>query len=408
MTEDQAVKTEHVRTVGDQASEVADPLAPTTDSRVGRTRRFASRTITGIGWVPTTAVLIVVGCRVLTVLLVAIVNRFAMAKVTDSLTIWDGSWFLRIVHHGYPSRLPMVADHVAANPIAFFPVFPLTVRGLASIGFDPGVMALVVSAVTGVCAVVAVGRLARHMRGDAAGERAAVLFALCPGAFAFSFAYAEGIVITLVALGLIALLDQRWLVAGLLGALATATSPVGLAFVVACAAASAVDIAHHRRLQSVVAPVFAPLGFIAYMAYLWAHTGSLFAWRLTERGGWQSFPSLRYPAHIIWTFVSDPLRPTLTGHILFAGTVAGIIGCVLMIRERQALPVLVYGIATVALAAISQPVGLRPRFLMLAFPIVIALATRYSGRTYRVLVAASAVLLALLSVYEISSRAVFP
>jgi energy-coupling factor transporter ATP-binding protein EcfA2 len=99
---------------------------------------------------------------------------------------------------------------------------------------------------------------------------------------------------------------------------------------------------------------------------------------------------------------------TLTGHILFIGTVAGIIGCVLMIRDRQALPVLAYGIATVALAAISQPVGLRPRFLMLAFPIVIALATRYSGRTYRVLVAASAVLLALLSVYEISSRAVFP
>jgi hypothetical protein len=45
---------------------------------------------------------------------------------------------------------------------------------------------------------------------------------------------------------------------------------------------------------------------------------------------------------------------------------------------------------------------------MLAFPIVIALGTRYRGRTHRWLVAVGVILLALMTVFEASSLAVFP
>jgi hypothetical protein len=144
------------------------------------------------------------------------------------------------------------------------------------------------------------------------------------------------------------------------------------------------------------------------MAYLWRHTGQLMAWRLTERGGWKSYPSLIYPFRIVWKFVRDPVSPTITGQILFAGTVVAVIGVVLMVRERQPMPVLLYGICALASAAVSQPVGLRPRFLMLAFPMVIALGTRYQGRTHRWLVAVCLVLLTLMTVLEGASRAVFP
>ena len=106
--------------------------------------------------------------------------------------------------------------------------------------------------------------------------------------------------------------------------------------------------------------------------------------------------------------MTDPLAPTMTGQILFFGTVAAVIGVVLMFREHQPPPVILYGLGAVVAAAISQPVGLRPRFLMLAFPLIIALATRYQGRTYRWLVALSALLLAGFTVLELASRAVFP
>ena len=366
---------------------------------------------TGTGrtrWIPFTALAAYLACRAATAVAVAVADRWTHNSVVFDLTRWDGVWFLRAVHNGYPSHLPMAGGHVAANPIAFFPLFPLLVRGGAATGLDAGAVALVLSGVTGLTAVWAVGLLARRLAGDSAGTRAALLFAVCPGSFAFSFPYSEGIVVTCVAFGLLALLDRRWWLAGLLGATATAASPVALAFVVSCAWAAGAAIRRDRRPAPLLAPLLAPLGFVAYMAYLGRHTGRWDAWRLTERGGWHSYPSVTYPFRIVWTFVSDPLSPTLTGQILFAGTVAAAVGVVLMVLERQPAPVFLYGLCAAGAAATSLPVGLRPRFLMLAFPLVIAVGTRYSGRTHRILVAASVVLLALMTALEAGSNAVFP
>lgn len=361
-----------------------------------------------VRWFPRTALIVYAACRIATVAFVAVANRFTHNSLLYDLDIWDGAWFLRIVHHGYPAELPMVHGHVAANPIAFFPLFPLIVRGAATTGLSAGVLALVLSAVTGATAVYGVGLLARRLGGDAAGQRSALLFAVFPGAFVFSFAYSEGIVITCVSLGLLALLDRRWWLAGALGALATASSPVALAFVVSCAWCAGRAVVRERRFAALVAPLLAPLGFVAYMTYTVVHTGRIDAWRLTERGGWKSYPSLEYPFRILGTFLRDPRAPTLTGQILFFGTLAAVVGIVLMVREHQPAPVLLYGICAVGAAAISQPVGLRPRFLLLAFPMIIALGTRYEGRVHRWLVGVSAVLLLGFSVLELASRAVFP
>jgi hypothetical protein len=360
------------------------------------------------GWFPTSAVAVHLACRVLTVVAVAIADRTTHNSIVSDLTTWDGDWFLRAVRHGYPAHLPMVDGHVAANPIAFFPLFPVLVRGLATLGIDPGPGVLLVSGITGATAVVAVGFLARRLAGDTAARRAALLFAVFPGTFVFSFAYSEGLVITCVGFGLIALLDRRWWLAGVLGAVATAASPVALAFVVSCAYCGIRAAWAERRPGPLAAAVLAPLGFVAYMAYLWAHTGNVLAWRLTERGGWRSFPSASYPFRIVWAFVHDPVSPTLTGQILFFGTVAAVVGVVLMVKEHQPAPVLLYGICALGAAAVSQPVGLRPRFLMLAFPVVIAAATRYRGWAYRVLVGVCAVLLVLMTILETGSHAVFP
>lgn len=359
-------------------------------------------------WFPTGALLVYLACRSLTVAAVAVADRTTRHGLVADLTSWDGDWFLRAVHHGYPSHLPMVDGHVAASPIAFFPLFPLVVRGLATLGIAPGFGALLLSGATGATAVIAVGFLARRIAGEARASRAVLLFAVFPGTFAFSFAYSEGIVITCAGFGLIALLDRRWWLAGVLGAVATAASPVALAFVVSCAWSGGRAALRDRTVRPLLAPLLAPLGFVAFMSYLWIHTGTSMAWRLTERGGWKSFPSAAYPFRIVWTFVSNPLSPTMTGQILLAGTVATVIGLVLMVRERQPVPVLLYGLCAAGAAAVSQPVGLRPRFLMLAFPMVIAVGTRYRGWTHRILICVSVALLILFTMLEVGSRAVFP
>ncbi len=347
--------------------------------------------------------------RILTVTGLLVADLSTHHSIAGQLSRWDGRWFLRAAEQGWPRMLTMSHGHATGTTIAFFPVFPLAIRWLSSAtSLSPLAVGATISALTGLAAVVAVGLLVRRFTGSDRAMRATLLFAVFPGTFAFSLVYAEGIVITCIALGLLALLERRWWWAGLLGLLATATSPVALAFVLSCAWCAGWAAWRDRSVRPLVAPVLAPLGFIAYMGWLWRHTGALNAWRLTELGGWHSSISFLYPFRVLGTFARDPLGPTLTGQILVAGTVVAVIGAVLAIRQRQPAPVLIYGLAAAVLAAVASPVGLRPRFLILAFPLVVAYGTRLRGRAYAGVLVVSAASLVAMSALEFTSWAVFP
>ncbi len=350
-----------------------------------------------------------VAVRLLTVLVVALANLSTHHSWVSDLSTWDGAWYLRAVYHGWPSHLTYVNGRVAGSPIAFFPLFPLAIRTLAHVsGLGAATVGVLLSGVTGLGVVYAIGVLTSHFADHDRAERAALLFALSPGGFVFNLIYAEGTVLIFMILGLLALLQRRWVRAGVLGALASITSPVGLAFAATCAVTSLVALAREREWRSLAAPLLAPLGFVAWMLYLWRHTGSIMAWRLTERDGWNSYPSLVYPVRILTKFLFNPLSPTMTGQMLFWGTVVAIALTVLAFREHQPLPVLAYGVSAVILFAVSSPVGLRPRFLMLAFPLTIAAATHFEGRRFRTILALSTVALALMTIETLTSWAVFP
>ena len=146
--------------------------------------------------------------------------------------IWDGKFYLQIAAHGYPSSV----THHGFSVIAFFPLYPMLVRIVAPLfAGNVAVAAIVVSLVAGATACLAVGQLARSMGGDRVGMRAGCLLALAPGAAFLSPAYSEGLAISLCALALIMLDRRRWWTFGLIGALATAASPLALPIVVAAA-----------------------------------------------------------------------------------------------------------------------------------------------------------------------------
>lgn len=369
------------------------------ESRIRRLRR----------WFLFWPVIAYLAARIFTLAALAAAAPYRNLGLSDELDRWDGKWFLRAAEQGWPRHLPMNHGHVAGNTTAFFPVFPLAIRWVSSVTtLSPLLIGLIISAVTGLTALVAIGVLVRRFAGREGATRAALLFAIFPGTFAFSLAYSEGIVLTCIALGLLALMDRRWWIAGLLGMLATATAPISLAFVLSCAWCAGWAVGRGRTLRPLVAPVLAVSGFLAYMFWLRQHTGVLDAWRLTERGGWRSSPSLSYPFRIIWAFLRNPVSPTLTGQILFFGTLIAVVGAVLAVRQRQPAPVLIYGLGAGLLGAISAPVGLRPRFIMLAFPLVVAYGTRLRGRGYVTAFLASSALLVAMTVLEFASWAVFP
>lgn len=350
-----------------------------------------------------------VGLRIFFLVALALADPYVHSHLNLQFDRWDGAWFVTAAEHGWPRHLLHGWMYRAETTIAFFPGLPLAIRAISLDGLlSPVGAGLVISGVTGLSATVAIAHLVRRFAGEEVATKTAVLFVLFPATFIFSLIYAEGIVLTATALGLICLLDRRWLAAGLLGAVATFTSPVALAFVGACGIVALGEIAARRAWRSLLAPVVASLGIASYMLYLWWHTGQLGAWRFAELHGWRSAPSATFTLSQIGRLISNPGGQTETTILLVAGTLFALVGLVLLWRSRPPASVLAYGVLAVALAAVSAPVGLRPRFIMIAFPVLIGWATTLKGRWWVLLLCVSTVVMFWLSFYEFWTWAIFP
>jgi hypothetical protein len=354
-------------------------------------------------------VVIYLASRVLAWATLVVTTIFTHVSVAGEIDRWDTRWFIRAAQFGWPSQLPHRHGHVAANTIAFLPLFPLSFRWLSHLtGLSLLAAGVTITSVSGLTATIGVWMLIRAYADRDAADRGTLLVAMFPGSWGFCMVYSEGLVVTFVAFGLLALMRRRWLLAGVLGMLATATSPIALAFVISGLWCAYREIRTNRNWRSLLAPVLTPLGFLAYQIWLWVHTGTPSAWRLTERGGWKSYPSLAYAGRTVGVFLRDPIATNKTDDLLFVGTVLTVIAVVVAIRSRLPMPVLLYGLVAAGMAFVSAPVGLRPRFMFLAFPLIIAVATRLRGRAYVWLLTTSMVLLVFATAYEVSSWAVFP
>src|SRR5205814_4008461 len=117
-------------------------------------------------------------------------------------------------------------------------------------------------------------------------DRAALLFTFLPGAFIFSYAYAEGLMLCLALVCLAALDRGRWVRAGIAGALATATRPNAVVLVACAAWAAGMAIRTRRDWRSLIAVVLTPVGILSFVAYLSAHTGDANAWWRVQHEGW--------------------------------------------------------------------------------------------------------------------------
>jgi len=360
-----------------------------------------------LGWRP---VAIYLASRAIVLVTMGVVAAAGGGSLGGRINRWDTVWYLRAAGQGYPVRLPVSHGHVLANTIAFFPELPAFIRGLSDLtGMSQFSAGVTISTLTGLTATLGVWALVRHYAGEHTANRATVLFALFPGSFVFSMIYSEGLVITGAAFGLLALLRRRWVLAGLLGAMATVAAPIALAFVVSCAWAALVAIRRDRDWRSLAAPILAPLGTIVYLLWTWSHTGTLAAFSRTERGGWHSYLSLSYPFRILGHLVAHPLTSYANQRLIFVGIIFTVVAVIIAVRDRQPSVVLIYGATVGMLAMLTAPVGTRPRILLDSFPLILAVAMRCrDGWRFKAAASISAVLLVGLTAYEAGSWAVFP
>lgn len=316
------------------------------------------------------------------------------------LTMWDGGWYLRVVTEGYPSQVPLVDGKVISTTVGFFPLYPLVVR--AGDVVLPGgryVAAIAVATLFGAVATVLIALLAGRLVGQKAAERAVALFCFFPGAIVFSLAYSEGLMLAAAAACLLLLHRRQWFFAGAAAALASATRPTGIVLAGCCAWAALVAVHQRREWRALVAPLVAPTGMLAFFAFLQARTGDFGFWFRTSREGWgERMDFGANSLRVAFDFVTGPLSHPdgfMLGLVLLF--TAGAVYC--LVRSRLPGTLNVYTAGILLLPFVAETQNLRPRFVLTAFPLFIALSLKVRGQWFLALLAASAALMPLLVVY---------
>jgi hypothetical protein len=394
-----------------EASDHAEQLAPGAPGLdVSILRRHRDRAAAAI-YSARFAIVVYLATRAL-LLIVAFVNgTLRHHAFTHELSQWDGLWYRELADHGYP-------DHVVhvQSTLGFFPLYPMVVWLVSHAAVVPfaryeilstTIAGVIVSGIGGLIATVLVGRLAEGWWGEQAARRAVLLFCLFPGSVVFSMVYAEGIMIPLAAGCILALQRKRWLLAGGLAGVATATEPQALVLVLVCAVSAALELRRHRsHLRALLAPALSLVGAASFAGFLWIWTGSPFASLIAQRDGWSEKTDLLALVHLTDT-LADQIsfrhfnHPTIDLNLVvgLGGAIVLIVLLVLVLRNWREMSVeaIVYTLGISWLGLTSEFVPPMPRLLITAFPAVIVVARYVRGRPFTALLWVNGIALAGLS-----------
>jgi hypothetical protein len=309
---------------------------------------------------------------------------------------FDAGWYAHIATEGY-SYSPG-----EQSPVAFFPAYPLAVRGLRSLGLDTFLAGVLLTACCGLLALALFTRWARTRVDEAAARDAGLFLVLYPFAFfLYGAMYADAFSLVLVVGAFLLLERGRLGPAVLLAAVASAARPVAPALVLGLLV---------RRLEwkrergerwglADALPLLAGVGLVLWMLYQWRTFGEPMAFTQVQSApGWDQAPGWRTWLKLRWfqgfsasMTLSDALR--LLGHAALA---LGALALVWPTCRRLGWGYGAYTAAVVGLPALSSKdfMGMG-RYLLAAFPLflTVALLLRERPRLRLGLLATSALLL---------------
>lgn len=208
----------------------------------------------------------------------------------DMWARWDARWYEIIARDGY------WFDPAQQSPVAFFPLYPLLMRGLSALTSVPLLSAgIIITLSAGVLSFFLLHTWAKCFGSESVATRTGWVLALWPlGFFVFGAVYSDALFLCLCLGAFLSLEKRHPLGAALLGALATATRPVAPALIVALVVRS-IELrkAQQKPLRWVdFAPLLAGAGLLAYMVYQYVKFGTPTAFIETQ-ASWGQTPGFR-------------------------------------------------------------------------------------------------------------------
>lgn len=321
--------------------------------------------------------------------------------VTRPWVHWDSAWYAAIAKDGY--------WYVAGqqSPVAFFPAYPMLIRGLYVLGVNRFVAGVLLSVALGCGGLFLFSRWAARLVGEERALRATALFVIYPFAFfLFGAMYSDALFLC-AAVGAFYALEKNELAAAvLLGAVATAARPIAPAVVIGL-------VARRMELRSLAGerigvrdllPALAGIGLAAYLLFLWHRFGDPLAFAHVQSApGWDNLEGAR-------SYLKIPLvemiihKPTDSGtyvRLLHGAIAIGAIACAIPIWRHLSKGYALYVATAIGLPLLSSKdfMGLG-RYAIAAFPVfvMLALLLERRPRMRRIVTAASALALLFLTV----------
>jgi len=330
-----------------------------------------------------------VGSRALVV-----AGSLASSRGIGALGAWDGRWYRIVARDGY-----LLVPGRQSDP-AFFPLFPILLRGGHTLGLGYTAVGIALANVAFLVALVAFHALTRDLLGESLARRATVYLAIFPFGYVFSMAYPESIALAAIALSTLAAMRGRWRLAAGFGAAAALARPEGIFLSLPLLA-----LARQRRtaesLGAAVAPFAAAAAFPLYLDRV-LHDPR--AWSRAERAWGRHFSAfglLHAVHHLGSAFTADAwVVRDLAATVLYLGLLAA------AARAGAPRAWLAAGLAVVALPLFSGAFTSIGRFGLLAPAAFWGLA--WLGRHRRVDLAVRAVSLVLLAAAAATIPLVFP
>jgi hypothetical protein len=301
--------------------------------------------------------------------------------LTGPIKSWDSSYYLQLAQSFYPAHQPVAHGQLTYSAAGFEPFFPALIRLFMLPGLSPLQAAEVVSVLGGAVATLLVWRLGAALGGEEVGRITAVLFVLFPGmAVVWGLIYSECVGLALVAGSLLLMVHRRWVWAGIVGALATATSPMALPLVLPGLVEGIYGLRHRRGLAPFASSILVPTGFLAYVGYLAIRYHDVLFWWHLQRQAWGARVDF---GKSFFVLLWHPLNGGFQGKgwMEWIGLVVVVLAIGFMYKAKLRSPAPVYCLGVFLLCLFSNELGFKPRFLTWAFPALIglAIATRRRG-----------------------------
>lgn len=320
---------------------------------------------------------------------------------------WDGEWYVDIARRGYyfiPGRM---------SSVAFFPAYPLLIRGLSPVVGDSVLAGFLITLGCGVAGCVAFYAWAHERLGREKARAALPLLLAYPCSFyLFGALYADALVLLLAVCAFVLLEHERPLLAGVVGALATATRPVGIAVAVGLwlralerrgllrrgALAGESVRSTLARLRPDAGLLLAPAGLAVYCTYLWVRFGQPLAFVEAE-SGWRQTPGWRTWLKVEWfaRMARAPYVDAPHAHLVLNALVSVVALALVGLVFRRVSPAYGWFVLVLLVGATVSTmdfVGMG-RYVMTAFPLFAAVADGVADRpaVRRALLVGGAVLL---------------